>query len=68
MYRAKNVRVFLDNPSQMVTLRVLLDGASVEKSLWPAHVNASVRVPPPPQPSFLTVTVMLGKTESDVNQ
>ena len=54
-----NVRVSLDNPSPIVTLRVLLDGAMTGKSLEPEHVNESVRVPPPPQPSFFTSTVML---------
>ena len=54
-----NVRVSLDNPSPIVTLRVLLDGAMTGKSLEPEHVNESVRVPPPPQPSFFTPTVML---------
>ena len=50
----------------MVILRVLLDGARTENSLEPEQANDSVRVPPPPQPSFFTATVILQNRREEI--
>ena len=55
--------VSLGSPRAMETLSVLPDGLSTRKSESPAE-KVRVRVPPPPHPSFFTVTVILkGSTE-----
>ena len=50
----------------MEMLSVLPAGLSIGKSASPGE-KLSVRVPPPPHPSFLTVTVMLQGTTSTMN-
>ena len=56
--------VSLGSPRAMETLSVLPAGLSTGKSESPAE-KVRARVPPPPQPSFFTATVILkGTTET----
>lgn len=53
----------LGSPGPMETLSDLPEGLSIGKSELPEE-KVILRVPPPPQPSFFTVTVMLKKEGS----
>ena len=56
----------LGSPGPMETLSDLPEGLSTGKSELPEE-KLIVRVPPPPQPSFFTATVMLKKEGSECN-
>lgn len=58
--RIKDLLVSLGSPGLMETLSDLPEGLSTGKSELPEE-KLIVRVPPPPQPSFFTETVMLKK-------
>ena len=49
----------LGRPRPIETLSVFPEGFNRGKSESPDAVKLRVRVPPPPQPSFFTATVML---------
>lgn len=64
--RIKDLLVSLGSPGLMETLSDLPEGLSTGKSEFPEE-KLIVRVPPPPQPSFFTETVMLRKEGSECN-
>ena len=56
---SKILLVSFGRPRPIETLSVFPEGFNRGKSEAPDAVKLRVRVPPPPQPSFFTATVML---------